>query len=235
MTFVLAVEADGGQRLYAHYPWLLLASTAPWALYAIATGTWPRWHAPGPTRVARPRRVQLREAFTTAEKWALALGWFLTGAAGVIGLSYVPVGAAWYLTWVGVLSLAPLAWWSVARAAMARPSAAATALDLGWDDMLRFARTRWGAGVMALGPVWLVLALDGQALASVHPGRVSATLASNGLLIGDVVGSVVFLASALVFRHGRDLWRRQWERPGPQQPPWPSGPAGRAWSPTTVD
>jgi hypothetical protein len=99
------------------------------------------------------------------------------------------------------MCLSLVVWWGCALATMNRPTSASDAVELSWDDMLRFSAVRglsvaasWGSVMIILFTDWMVVG----ARASQEPGWP---------LYVPVIALVMV---ALVFQQGRQLWRTAW-------------------------
>jgi len=146
-----------------------------------------------------------------------------------LGLRYVRAPATWWLACAAALSAAFAAWRYAATSLMSRPSSASDAIELGWDDLLRFRRVRAVTAGAAWAPAAYLYLIDcmmssafGQQTTA--PGEVGYQLRWWPIIAPIAVA----LLLARVFRQGRHLWRRAWlERDASQLSRFhPDAPAG---------
>jgi hypothetical protein len=209
---------SGGQpgTWAAWFPWFLAGVPLSCAIFGFARGLWPRWQAPGGYRVTHLGSVPVRQAFTRAEGIALVTGVACSAAAGAGGLWYIRAPATWWLACAAAMAAALATWRHAAASVMKRPSSASNAIELAWDDLLRFRQVRDMTACAAWGPALLVYLADCiMSSAFFHttpaPGMVRADLIGWSLL----VPVVILVVLAVVFRQGRHLWRQAWmERDG---------------------
>jgi hypothetical protein len=86
---------------------------------------------------------------------------------------------------------------------MGRPSSATDEIELGWDDLFRFQHVR----DLTMGAAWLpsllIFLLDEEVIQSRNP--------QSGSFWPEYVAGATFVLVYLLFRQGRQLWRRAWE------------------------
>jgi hypothetical protein len=218
VPFLVAVlVGDEAHRYWATwFPWILAGLPLYWAVVCFVLSLWPRWKASGGYRVTHLGRLPVRQAFTPAEFTAVVVGAVLSAALGAWGLWYVAASATWWLACAAALAAAFAAWRYAATSVMNRPSSASDAIELGWDDLLRFREVRAITLSVAWAPAILVYLIDCMmSSAFVHktmaPGLVSYQVQWLPLVVPIVVGLLLFR----VFRQGRQRWRRAWlERDG---------------------
>jgi len=111
----------------------------------------------------------------------------------------------------GPLAAAFAAWRYAATSLMNRPSSASDAIELGWDDLLRFRQVRAVTAGAAWAPAAYLYLIDcmmpsafGQQTTA--PGEVGYQLRWWPIIAPIAVA----LLLARVFRQGRHLWRRAW-------------------------
>jgi hypothetical protein len=99
---------------------------------------------------------------------------------------------------------------------MKRPSSASDAIELAWDDLLRFRQVREMTTCAAWGPALLVYLAD-----SIMSSAFFHTTPAPGMVPADFIGwtllvpVVILVVLAVVFRQERHLWRQAWtERDG---------------------
>jgi len=166
-----------------------------------AISRWPRWKASGDHRVSHLGSLPIRQAFTSAEYTAVVSGVVLSAALGALGLRYVAAPAAWWLVCAAILAAAFAAWRYAAVSLMNRPSSASDAIELAWDDMLRFRRVRGFTAAAAWAPAALLYLVDFTMWSAF----------SYRLSVWPFIAPVaVCLVLAWAFRQGRQLWRRAW-------------------------
>lgn len=159
-----------------------------------------RWSNPGPTRLSHFRKVRLREAFTSAEQYALVVGIGAMGAVVAWGLvqSHSPI--RWWLFEFGATALAGALWWFMETAILRHPSSASDAEELEWDDVFRFRRVR----SLAINAAWLP-AMFGFLLDFEMSQQLSRS--QSGVLWPIYVPIAVGVGIYLIFRQGRQRWR----------------------------
>ena len=199
----------------AWFPWFLAGVPPISVVVGFVGGRWPRWQASGEYRVTHLGTLSIRQAFTPAEVTALVTGVGCGAAAGAWGLWYIRAPAAWWLACTAAMAAAVVTWHYAAAGIMKRPSSASNAIELGWDDLLRFRQVREMTACVAWTPPILVYLADCMmSSAFFHttpaPGMVPADLLAWFLLLPVVIAGVL----AVVFRRGRHLWRRAWMETG---------------------
>jgi hypothetical protein len=156
-----AVFRGGEPGFWAvRFPWFLAGVPLSCAVCGFARGLWPRWQAPGGYRVTHLGSLSVRQAFTRAEVTALVIGVACSAAAGAGGLWYIRAPATWWLACAAAMAAVPAAWRYAAASVMKRPSSASDAIELAWDDMLRFRQVREMTACVAWGPALLVYLAD---------------------------------------------------------------------------
>jgi hypothetical protein len=220
LTFLLVWTAihSGGEPGFwaAWFPWFLAGVPLSCAVYGFARGLWPRWQAPGGYRVTHLGSLSVRQAFTRAEVTALVIGVACSAAAGAGGLWYIRAPATWWLACAAAMAAALVAWRYAAASVMKRPSSASDAIELAWDDMLRFRQVREMTACAAWGPALFVYLAD-----CIMSSAFFHTTPAPGMVPADFIGwtllgpAVIAVVLAVVFRPGRHLWRLAWmERDG---------------------
>ena len=215
LTAVL-VGAEAHRNWATWFPPILAGLPLYWAILCFVPSLWPRWKASGGYRVAHLGSLPVRQAFTPAEFTAVVIGAVLSAALGAWGLWYVAAPATWWLACAAALAAAFAAWHYAATSLMNRPSSASDAIELGWDDLLRFRQARALTAVTAWAPAIFVYLMDcmmSSAFAQkmTAPGEVGYQVQWWPVIVLIAVG----LLLAQVFRQGRHLWRRAWlERDG---------------------
>lgn len=210
------VGADAHQNWAARFPWILVGLPLYWATFCFVISLWPRWKASGGYRVTHLGSLPVRQAFTPAELIAVVIGAILSTALGAWGLWYVAAPATWWLACAAALAAAFATCRYAATSIMNRPSRASDAIELGWDDLLRFRQVRGVTAGTAWGPAAFMYLIDCMMSSAFFqkttaPGEVSYQIRWWPIIVPIVVGVLLFQ----VFRQGRHLWRRAWlERDG---------------------
>ncbi|MBO0823884.1 MAG: hypothetical protein J2P27_08505 [Actinobacteria bacterium] len=183
-------------------PWVVagLPLVSAGSCYALAR--WPRWTVSGLGLVTHRRSVQLRQAFTSAEVTVTVVGALVAAAAGSWGLRLVRATPLWWDAWVAAYAVAVLVWWATTRTVMSRPSRADDMIELGWDDVIRFYQVRGLTVAIAWLPAVCLVLIDGAATPQVG---------APWVLLPVIAAFVVVM---VVFRQGRQLWRRAWAPDG---------------------
>lgn len=218
MTVLAGVAPPGDSIAHAERAW---ATWFPWcaaglpALFLAMVSTqalWPRWRASGPGRVTHLRApAPVWRAFTWAELAATALGVALTAAFAGWGLWRIHAPATSWIICMTVIAGTTAASWHVAAFIMNRPSSASDALELAWDDMLRFQCVRGALAAMAWAPASIFMCFD---------WIMAESLSSDYSTFPPLYVPFVFgLLLWLVFRQGRHRWREAWETRAPSAPP----------------
>jgi len=158
-----------------------------------------RWNVPGSIRLSHLRRVRLRQAFTVAERCALAAGVGATMGVSAWGLQRSHSSIHWWAVEFGALVLAGVIWWLLENTVMDQPSTASDPVELEWDDLFRFRRVR----SLAIGAAWIP-PMAGWVLDSLMNQQLSHFTPSPLWVYGPLIISITV---ALVFRQGRLLWR----------------------------
>lgn len=213
-TAVFSGEEPGIWAVW--FPWFLAGVPPFFAVFSYAGGLWPRWQASGGYRVTHLGSLSIRQAFTPAEVTALVIGVACSAAAGAWGLWYTRAPATWWLACTAAMAAALAAWRYAAAGIMKRPSSASDALELGWDDLLRFRQVREMTACVAWVPATLVYMADCMmSSAFFHTTTAPATVPADFLAWTLLVPVVIVVVLAVVFRQGRHLWRQAWiERDG---------------------
>jgi hypothetical protein len=144
----------------AWFPWILAGLPLYWAILCFVLSLWPRWKASGGYRVAHLGGSRVRQAFTPAEFTAVVIGAVLSAALGAWRLWYVAAPVTWWLACAAALAAAFAAWRYAATSLMSRPSSASDAIELGWDDLLRFRQVRAVTAVAAWATAIFVYLTD---------------------------------------------------------------------------
>ncbi|MBO0837426.1 MAG: hypothetical protein J2P28_18225 [Actinobacteria bacterium] len=199
---VALVPPEKQMNWAAWLPWVVAGLPLVSAGCCCVLGRWPRWTAPGIGLVTHRRPVQLRQAFTSAEVTVTIIGAFVAAAAGAWGLRLVHATPLWWDAWVVAYAVAVLVWWATARSVMSRPSGAGDAIELGWDDVIRFSQVRGLTMAIAWLPAVCLVLIDGAAAPQFGAAWVLLPV------------TAAFVVVMVVFRQGRQLWRRAWAPDG---------------------
>jgi hypothetical protein len=210
--------SSGGEPGFwaAWFPWFLAGVPLFCAVHGFAVGLWPRWQAPGGYRVTHLGSSSVRQAFTPAEVTALVIGVACSAAAGAGGLWYIRAPATWWLACAATMAAALAAWRYAAAGVMKRPSSASDAIELAWDDLLRFRQVREMTAGAAWGPALLVYLADCIMSSAFFRTPASHTTTVPGTVPADFIGwtllapVVIAVVLAVVLRRGRHLWRQAW-------------------------
>ena len=213
----MVVGAEAHRNWATWFPWILAVLPLYWAISCFVISLWPRWKASGGYRVTHLGRLPAFQAFTPAEFTAVVIGAVLSAALGAWGLWYVAAPATWWLACAAALAAAFAAWRYAATSLMNRPSSASDAIELGWDDLLRFRQVRAVTSGAAWAPAIFVYLIDCM-MSSAFVQKTTVPAGEVGYEVRwwpIIVPIAVGLLLAQVFRRGRHLWRRAWvERDG---------------------
>jgi hypothetical protein len=195
----------------AWHPWILVGVPLYWAAACLALSLWPRWKASDEYRVTHLGTLPVQRAFTTAEFAAVNAGLVVSAALTAWGLWYAAASPIWWLACAIALTGAVAVGRYAVANIMNRPSSASDAIELGWDDLLRFRQVRAVTASVAWAPaafVYLIDCLMSPAFftQTTTPGEVSYQLRWWPIVVPVLV--VVLLSG--VFRQGRQLWRQAW-------------------------
>ncbi len=195
-------SADHGPRFWSRsLPWLVIALPLFLIVFTFMMTLWPRWRGSGTPRITHARRLSPRHAFTGTEYAVVVLGGILSALGAGWGLRHFDAPAWTWFAWIASMCLSIVVWWSCAVATMNRPTSASDALELSWDDMLRFESVRGLSVLASWGSATVILLADWMAA---QAGAPQATFWPLYLAVGSLV------MVALVFQQGRQLWRRAW-------------------------
>jgi hypothetical protein len=191
-----------GPRFWARWlPWLIIVVPVLSIVFSFLMSAWPRWRASGAPRITHAKTLSPNDAFTRTEYAVVVLGWILSSLASAWLLRHFHAATGTWFVWAGSMCLSLVVWWGSAMTTMNRPTSASDAVELSWDDMLRFSAVRglsvaasWGSAMIILFTDWMVV----EARASQEPGWP---------LYVPVIAVVMV---ALVFQQGRQLWRTAW-------------------------
>jgi hypothetical protein len=186
------------------YPWVMIALPAILISFAFVAALWPRWNPSGRVRMSHlSQSASPSQVFAGSEAITLIFGVAVTLASGFWGISRTGASVAWWTIWPIFVAAGIGAWWYMARVLMKFPARASNAIELGWNDVLRFRRVR----ALTIGAAWLpaiVLFLVDDLMASeMGNDQVFSTLPSSAVV-------VVLVIVALIFRQGRQRWRQTW-------------------------
>lgn len=185
------------------FPLLLLLVPIVMVLYSFESIVVARWNTAGPTRVSHFRQIRLREAFTQLEVVTLGAGVAMTAGASAWGLWKVHAGLRWWLCDLVTILIAMMLAWRMEVAILDRPSAASNAIELSWDDNLRFLRIRKSAVGAALLPPLLIVYLDFYL--DFYLGQVMTRFQHGSMLLPAII-IIAGVGVTMIFRQGRQLW-----------------------------
>lgn len=196
---------DRGPHQFAHsYPWFVTAFPVLGIVSSFLSTLWPRWRASGARRVTHLGQVSVGQAFTPVEAVVAVIGATLAAITCLWGLLLVAAPPWWWVVFMAAYGAAVAAWWWAVSTIMGRPTSASDELELGWDDLFRFRQVRSLTAGATWGPPLLIFFFN--ELAAQPPN--SPTLP----LVPFYVVCIVALFVYLVFRQGRQLWRRAWSQ-----------------------
>ena len=193
---------DHGPRYWARWlPLLVIALPLLVIAFSFLMTVWPRWRGSGTPRITHARRLSPRHAFTGTEYAVVVLGGIISALGSAWGLRHFDAPTWTWFAWIGSLCLSIVVWWSCVVATMNRPTSASDALELSWDDMLRFGAVRQVSVMASSMTATVILLADWMA------SQAGATPGSMWPLYLVVIALAMV---ALVFQQGSELWRRAW-------------------------
>lgn len=173
---------------------------------ALAVSLLPRWKSRGTIRMAHLRRLRLKDTVTRLE---------IGASAGAYALGAVLAGwALWYAGtpwrewfWLPAILLAGQATLTITicKRVMNAPAAAAGALELAWDDVLRFERVRSLLSTGSFGTLYFITA-NAAGMAKVQAGSDHSQMVLT-VALGLLVCGFIRLRDK---SPARDNWRRAW-------------------------
>ncbi len=195
-------SADHGPRFWAKWlPWLVIALPLFVIAFTFLMTAWPRWRGSGAPRITHARKLSPRHAFTGTEYAVVVLGGMLSALGAAWGLRHFDAPASLWVAGIGSMCLSVVVWWSCVVATMNRPTSASDAVELSWDDMLRFESVRGLSVLASWGSATVILLTDWMA---------TQTGAPQGTPWPLYLAVCAVAIVALVFQQGRQLWRRAW-------------------------
>jgi len=166
----------------------------------------PRWKSTGVTHVAHLRRLSVRDTISKPELVAIVATYPI--AAGLAGWSLWAAGEPWK-SWFwlpgALLVFQMLVTLGICRYVMAARAAGGDALELAWDDVLRFHRVRSLVATSSFTTLYFIAASAGDL------ARVRTPTYVTGIACAFLV-----VAFSRYWQRSRawNNWRRAWAMPG---------------------
>lgn len=202
-AILLKPDSPGSHALF-----IVLLAGGIW-VSALAVSLWPRWKSRGSTRMAHLRRLRLTDTVTRPEIAAIACAYALGAvlAGWGIRLAAAPWRGWFWLPAVLVAGQAAITV-TICSRMMNAPAAGGDAIELAWDDVLRFERVRSLLAISSFATLYII------AVFVADMAKIQAKSLPTEILLALVLS---LLLSGFIRLRDKSSARTNWRRA------WPSG------------